>query len=145
MLPAGAAILLGALERYRLDRLRVAAGGLREGLILAAFHAGPTWRGELPELALGWERSAWVRGGLGRAPDQAATTRAARACRAKVIPAIGRHGRQIDPPERRDLALLVGRGRRAISVQLGWARAARCSRNARTAATVTVASLSAPR
>ena len=55
VLPAGAAILLGALERYRLDRLRVAAGGLREGLILAAFHAGPTWRREVPTLALGWD------------------------------------------------------------------------------------------
>jgi len=56
VLPAGAAILLGALDRYRLDRLRVAEGGLREGLILAAFHAGPAWRREVPQLALGWER-----------------------------------------------------------------------------------------
>jgi exopolyphosphatase/guanosine-5'-triphosphate,3'-diphosphate pyrophosphatase len=56
VLPAGAAILLGALDRYGLDRLRVATGGLREGLILAAFHAGPNWRSEIAELARGWER-----------------------------------------------------------------------------------------
>ena len=56
VLPAGAAILLGALDRYQLDRLRVAEGGLREGLILAAFHAGSAWRQEVPQLALGWDR-----------------------------------------------------------------------------------------
>jgi len=56
VLPAGAAILLGALDRYRLDRLRVAAGGLREGLILAAGRAGSNWRSELRELARGWDR-----------------------------------------------------------------------------------------
>jgi exopolyphosphatase/pppGpp-phosphohydrolase len=56
VLPAGAAILLGALDRYGLDRLRVAEGGLREGLIFAAFHAGPAWRREVPQLALGWNR-----------------------------------------------------------------------------------------
>jgi exopolyphosphatase / guanosine-5'-triphosphate,3'-diphosphate pyrophosphatase len=56
VLAAGAAILLGALQRYRLDRLRVAKGGLREGLILAAHHGGPGWRDEIRELARGWER-----------------------------------------------------------------------------------------
>ena len=56
VLAAGAAILLGALDRYRLDRLRVAAGGLREGLILAAAHAGSDWRMELRDLARGWDR-----------------------------------------------------------------------------------------
>ncbi len=56
VLAAGAAILLGALDRYRLDRLRVAAGGLREGLILAASRAGTGWRDELRELARGWDR-----------------------------------------------------------------------------------------
>jgi exopolyphosphatase/guanosine-5'-triphosphate,3'-diphosphate pyrophosphatase len=55
VLAAGAVILLGAMERYSLDRLRVAEGGLREGLILAAFHAGPTWRNEVRSLAAGWE------------------------------------------------------------------------------------------
>jgi exopolyphosphatase/guanosine-5'-triphosphate,3'-diphosphate pyrophosphatase len=54
VLAAGAAILIGALERYRLHRLRVATGGLREGLILAAHHAGPGWCDELRELARGW-------------------------------------------------------------------------------------------
>jgi exopolyphosphatase/guanosine-5'-triphosphate,3'-diphosphate pyrophosphatase len=56
VLAAGASILLGALDRYRLDRLRVAAGGLREGIILAAAHAGTPWRAELRELARGWDR-----------------------------------------------------------------------------------------
>ena len=57
VLPAGAAILEGALARYRLPQLRVAAGGLREGLILAAHHAGPRWREELPALTRGWAHS----------------------------------------------------------------------------------------
>ena len=56
VLTAGASILLGALDRYRLDRLRVAAGGLREGLILAASRAGLDWRSELLNLARGWDR-----------------------------------------------------------------------------------------
>lgn len=56
VLAAGASILLGALDRYRLDRLRVAAGGLREGLILAASRSGPGWRSELRDLARGWDR-----------------------------------------------------------------------------------------
>lgn len=56
VLAAGAAILLGALDRYRLDRVRVAAGGLREGLILAAARAGTEWRPELRDLARGWDR-----------------------------------------------------------------------------------------
>jgi exopolyphosphatase / guanosine-5'-triphosphate,3'-diphosphate pyrophosphatase len=56
VLTAGASILLGALDRYRLDRLRVAAGGLREGLILAASRAGSDWRSELRNLARGWDR-----------------------------------------------------------------------------------------
>jgi len=56
VLAAGAAILLGALDRYRLDRLRVAAGGLREGLILSASRAGPDWRPQVRELARGWDR-----------------------------------------------------------------------------------------
>ena len=56
VLVAGAAILLGALDRYRLDRLRVAEGGLREGMVHAAFHAGPAWRTELRALTRGWGR-----------------------------------------------------------------------------------------
>jgi exopolyphosphatase / guanosine-5'-triphosphate,3'-diphosphate pyrophosphatase len=56
VLPAGAAILLGALDRYRLSRLRVAVGGLREGLILAASREGAGWRSALLELARGWDR-----------------------------------------------------------------------------------------
>ncbi len=56
VLVAGAAILLGALDRYGLDRLRVADGGLREGMVLAAFHGGPEWRAGLRGLARGWSR-----------------------------------------------------------------------------------------
>src|SRR5262245_16713438 len=56
VLTAGASILLGALDRYRLDRLRVAAGGLREGLVLATSRAGSAWRSELRDLARGWDR-----------------------------------------------------------------------------------------
>ena len=55
VLAAGATILAGALERYGLDRLRVATGGLREGVILAAHRAGGSWRRELVQLARGWE------------------------------------------------------------------------------------------
>ncbi len=54
VLAAGAAILLAGLNRYRLDRLRVARGGLREGLILAEAHGGARWREAVPRLAMGW-------------------------------------------------------------------------------------------
>jgi exopolyphosphatase/guanosine-5'-triphosphate,3'-diphosphate pyrophosphatase len=56
VLPAGATILLAAAERYGLDRIRVARGGIREGLILASVHAGPDWRARLEWLAHGWAR-----------------------------------------------------------------------------------------
>lgn len=56
VLAAGAVIMLAALDRYRLDRLSVARGGLREGLILAAHHGGPSWRTQIQELARGWDR-----------------------------------------------------------------------------------------
>ena len=56
VLPAGAAILLAAAERFGLDRIRVAKGGIREGLILASVHAGPDWRTRLEWLAHGWSR-----------------------------------------------------------------------------------------
>ena len=55
VLAAGAAILLGALDRYRLERLRVAEGGLREGVILSVARAGPGWRDHLRDLARGWD------------------------------------------------------------------------------------------
>lgn len=55
VLAAGATILAGALEQYGLDRLRVATGGLREGLILAAHRAGASWRKELVQLSRGWD------------------------------------------------------------------------------------------
>jgi exopolyphosphatase/guanosine-5'-triphosphate,3'-diphosphate pyrophosphatase len=56
VLPAGATILAAALARYDLGHLRVAKGGLREGLILSTARAGSGWRGELDGLAPGWER-----------------------------------------------------------------------------------------
>jgi exopolyphosphatase/guanosine-5'-triphosphate,3'-diphosphate pyrophosphatase len=55
VLPAGASILLAALDHYRLDHLRVAKGGLREGLVLARVHAGPGWRDHIRDLARGWD------------------------------------------------------------------------------------------
>jgi exopolyphosphatase/pppGpp-phosphohydrolase len=54
VLPAGASILLAALEHYRLDHLRVAKGGLREGLVLAWVHGGGDWRDHVRDLAKGW-------------------------------------------------------------------------------------------
>ena len=48
--------MLAALDRYRLDRLSVARGGLREGLILAAHQGGPAWRAQIRVLARGWDR-----------------------------------------------------------------------------------------
>ena len=56
VLAAGATILAAALEHYELSRLRVAVGGLREGVIMAAHRGGPGWRAQLPELARGWTR-----------------------------------------------------------------------------------------
>ena len=47
VLAAGAAILQAAMVRYRVDRLRVAKGGLREGLVLASFAGGSHWRDDL--------------------------------------------------------------------------------------------------
>ena len=56
VLPAGAAILLAVAERYGADAVRVSHAGLREGLVLAATHAGPTWHRDLAWLAHGWSR-----------------------------------------------------------------------------------------
>jgi exopolyphosphatase/guanosine-5'-triphosphate,3'-diphosphate pyrophosphatase len=53
VLAAGASILVAAMGRYRANRIRVAKGGLREGLILASFAAGPRWRDEMASLAMG--------------------------------------------------------------------------------------------
>lgn len=58
VLAAGATILMGALDRYGLDRLRVGEGGLREGLILAVHHGGDDWRERLPALAQGWREDS---------------------------------------------------------------------------------------
>jgi len=52
VLAAGAAILLAAMQRYRMDRVRVAKGGLREGLILASFAAGSRWRDAVAPMAM---------------------------------------------------------------------------------------------
>lgn len=54
VLPAGVAIMEAILERYGLDRVTVVDTGIREGAVLAATHAGPEWRAELPRIAHGW-------------------------------------------------------------------------------------------
>jgi exopolyphosphatase/pppGpp-phosphohydrolase len=56
VLPAGAAILLAVAERYDVDEIRISHEGLREGLVLAATHAGDTWHRDLAWLAHGWSR-----------------------------------------------------------------------------------------
>ena len=63
ILPAGAAIVLAILERYRLDGLRVAEQGVREGAILAAARGGRDWRDRLTRLAQGWGRASSKRDG----------------------------------------------------------------------------------
>lgn len=55
VLPAGAAILDAILERYGLDAVRVAAEGIREGVVLAVAHRPLDWRDRLSDLAIGWE------------------------------------------------------------------------------------------
>ena len=54
ILPAGATIIDAILERYGAESIRVSEAGLREGAILAAEHAGVTWRDRLADLAHGW-------------------------------------------------------------------------------------------
>lgn len=54
LLPAGAAIIEVVLERCAVDTVRVVDAGIREGAIIAASRAGPTWRDRLEELAHGW-------------------------------------------------------------------------------------------
>ena len=56
ILPAGAAILEAVLDRYGLDRLRVAEAGIREGAIFAVARARWGWRDDLTVLARGWAR-----------------------------------------------------------------------------------------
>ncbi len=55
ILPAGAVIVEAILERYGMDRLRVAEEGIREGTVLAVAAFGSTWRDRLPTLAAGWD------------------------------------------------------------------------------------------
>jgi exopolyphosphatase/guanosine-5'-triphosphate,3'-diphosphate pyrophosphatase len=54
LLPAGGAIVDTILERYGADRIRVSEAGLREGVVLAVEHGGPSWRDRLADLAHGW-------------------------------------------------------------------------------------------
>lgn len=54
LLPAGAVILGAVLRRYGLDRMTVSDAALREGAVLAADHAGRSWRDQLAQLAHGW-------------------------------------------------------------------------------------------
>lgn len=55
ILPAGAIILDALLEHLGSDEARVSGGGMREGLVLAAIEAGPSWRDRLSVLVRGWE------------------------------------------------------------------------------------------
>jgi exopolyphosphatase / guanosine-5'-triphosphate,3'-diphosphate pyrophosphatase len=54
ILGAGAAIVEAIMRRYRVDEIRVADGGVREGTVVAVAHAGKSWRDRLQELAHGW-------------------------------------------------------------------------------------------
>jgi exopolyphosphatase/guanosine-5'-triphosphate,3'-diphosphate pyrophosphatase len=54
LLPAGGAIVDAILERYGAEEIRVSEAGLREGVILAVEHGGPSWRDQLADLAHGW-------------------------------------------------------------------------------------------
>jgi Ppx/GppA phosphatase family len=58
ILPAGAVIVEAILERYGMDRLRVAEEGIREGTVLVAAAFGSAWRDRLPTLAAGWGEDA---------------------------------------------------------------------------------------
>jgi exopolyphosphatase/guanosine-5'-triphosphate,3'-diphosphate pyrophosphatase len=54
LLPAGGAIVDAILERYGAESIRVSEAGLREGVILAVDHGGPSWRDRLADFAHGW-------------------------------------------------------------------------------------------
>jgi exopolyphosphatase / guanosine-5'-triphosphate,3'-diphosphate pyrophosphatase len=54
LLAAGAAIVEVLMQRCRVDAVRVADAGIREGAIIAAARAGTAWRDRLEELAHGW-------------------------------------------------------------------------------------------
>jgi exopolyphosphatase/guanosine-5'-triphosphate,3'-diphosphate pyrophosphatase len=54
ILPAGASILAAILERYRIDRLHVSDGSIREGTVLATLRDPIAWRDRLPEFSRGW-------------------------------------------------------------------------------------------
>jgi exopolyphosphatase / guanosine-5'-triphosphate,3'-diphosphate pyrophosphatase len=54
ILGAGAAIVQAIMNRYGVEEVRVADGGVREGTVVAVAHAGSSWRDLLEELAHGW-------------------------------------------------------------------------------------------
>jgi exopolyphosphatase/guanosine-5'-triphosphate,3'-diphosphate pyrophosphatase len=54
ILPAGAAIIRAVAERFGFRELIVVDSGIREGALIAAARAGPTWRDRLEPLAHGW-------------------------------------------------------------------------------------------
>jgi len=55
ILPAGAMIVEAIMRRYGLEVARVADGGIREGAVRVALHAGPAWRDRLQVFAHGWD------------------------------------------------------------------------------------------
>lgn len=58
LLPAGAALVLAFMERYRLTSIEVSGASLREGAVLALVRAGARWPERLPELTHGWRGGA---------------------------------------------------------------------------------------
>ncbi|MGH2515502.1 MAG: hypothetical protein ACRDHP_07585 [Ktedonobacterales bacterium] len=53
LLGAGATVLLGAMDRLGVDRLRVSRRGVREGALFAYLHAGDRWQ-EVAREGVGW-------------------------------------------------------------------------------------------
>jgi len=53
ILPAGSAIVLALLDRYRAGEVGVSDAGIREGIVLAVSRAGRAWRDRLEALAAG--------------------------------------------------------------------------------------------
>jgi exopolyphosphatase/guanosine-5'-triphosphate,3'-diphosphate pyrophosphatase len=54
ILPAGAAIVRAVAERFGVRELIVVDSGIREGALIAAARAGPSWRDRLGPLVHGW-------------------------------------------------------------------------------------------
>ena len=143
VLAAGAAILQAAMHRYRLDRVRVAKGGLREGLILACLARRATLarRGRR---ASRWTGSRKPARRPRRRPSRSPPS--ARADARTPREATGRHGRPMPRRCRAELAIAVRgvpRDRRSLGRRQRHPPVARGTPGRPCA--VTAASFSAPR